>query len=140
MLRILFLFISLLSYNNTLQNTTYEVIKYTHAHTYTDKNEQVSIPIHEISIKTFLHILYFIKKCILTPSLCCACKNMYSCNENNITRLKFLLSSFTSTKMLHTCIRTYIHSYIHNRPLQPFSQDYGLPSHTIHVIYNFIRK
>ena len=32
-----------------------------------------------------------------------------------------------------------IHTYIHNWPLQPFSQDYGLDSHTIHVVcVNFI--
>ena len=28
---------------------------------------------------------------------------------------------------------TYIHTYIHNWPLQSFSQDYGLDSHTTHV-------
>ena len=27
-----------------------------------------------------------------------------------------------------------IHTYIHNWPLQPFSQDYGLAAHTIHVV------
>ena len=26
------------------------------------------------------------------------------------------------------------HTYIHNWPLQPFSQDYGLASHTSHVV------
>ena len=32
-----------------------------------------------------------------------------------------------------------MHTYIHNWPLQPFSQDYGLASHTIHVVsVNFI--
>ena len=29
---------------------------------------------------------------------------------------------------------TYHFTYIHNRPLQPFSQDYGLASHTTHVV------
>ena len=33
----------------------------------------------------------------------------------------------------------YIHTYISNWPLQPFSQAYGLASHTIHVVcVNFI--
>ena len=33
------------------------------------------------------------------------------------------------------------HTYIHNSPVQPFSQDYGLPSHTTHVVcVNFVRK
>ena len=33
------------------------------------------------------------------------------------------------------------HTYIHNWPLQPFSQDYGLASHTTHVVcVNFIRE
>ena len=27
-----------------------------------------------------------------------------------------------------------LHTYIHNWPLQPFSQDYGLASHTTHVV------
>ena len=36
---------------------------------------------------------------------------------------------------------SYIHTYIHNWPLQPFSQDYGLVSHTAHVVcVNFISK
>ena len=34
-----------------------------------------------------------------------------------------------------------LHTYIHNRPLQPFSQDYGLASHSTHVVcVNFIRE
>ena len=34
-----------------------------------------------------------------------------------------------------------ISTYIHNWPLQPFSQDYGLASHTTHVVcVNFIRE
>ena len=34
-----------------------------------------------------------------------------------------------------------MHPYIHNWPLQPFSQDYGLASHTTHVVcVNFIRE
>ena len=34
-----------------------------------------------------------------------------------------------------------IHIHIHNRPLQSFSQDYGLASHTTHVVWvNFIRE
>ena len=37
------------------------------------------------------------------------------------------------------CQRTY--TYIHNWPLQPFSQDYGLASHTTYVVcVNFIRE
>ena len=32
-----------------------------------------------------------------------------------------------------------LHIYIYNWPLQPFSQDYGLASHTTHVVFvNFI--
>ena len=35
----------------------------------------------------------------------------------------------------------YIRTYIHNCPLQPFSQDYGLPSHTTHIVcVNFMRE
>ena len=38
-------------------------------------------------------------------------------------------------------ITILIGHYIHNWPLQPFSQDYGLVSHTTHVVcVNFIRK
>ena len=34
-----------------------------------------------------------------------------------------------------------IHTYIHNCPVQSFSQDYDLASHTTHVVYvNFIRE
>ena len=34
-----------------------------------------------------------------------------------------------------------IHTYIHNWPLQPFSQDYGLASHSTHVVcVNFMRE
>ena len=34
-----------------------------------------------------------------------------------------------------------MHRYIHNSPLQPFSQDYSLASHTTHVVcVNFKRK
>ena len=35
----------------------------------------------------------------------------------------------------------YIHTYIHNWPLQSFSQDYGLVSHTAHVVcVNFMHE
>ena len=35
----------------------------------------------------------------------------------------------------------YIHTYIHNWPLQLFGQDYGLASHTTHVVcVNFLRE
>ena len=35
----------------------------------------------------------------------------------------------------------YIHTYIHNWPLQPFSQDFGLVPHATHfVCVNFIRE
>ena len=38
-------------------------------------------------------------------------------------------------------LKMLIHTYIHNWPLQPFSQDYGLVSHTTHVVcVNFIRE
>ena len=30
--------------------------------------------------------------------------------------------------------RRFIHTYTHNWPLQPFSQDYGLASHTTHIV------
>ena len=41
----------------------------------------------------------------------------------------------------HHLILTYIHTYIHNWPLQPFSQDYGLASYTTRVVCaNFIRE
>ena len=34
-----------------------------------------------------------------------------------------------------------IHTYIHSWPLQPFSQDFGLISHTAQVVYaTFIRE
>ena len=34
-----------------------------------------------------------------------------------------------------------LHTYIHNWPLQPFSQNYGLVSHTTHVVcVNFKHK
>ena len=34
-----------------------------------------------------------------------------------------------------------LHTYIHNWPLQPFSQDYSLASNTTHVVWvNFIRE
>ena len=43
-------------------------------------------------------------------------------------------------KMIPDCF-TYIHTYIHNWPLQPFSQDYGQASHTTHVLcVNFLPK
>ena len=36
---------------------------------------------------------------------------------------------------------TYYFTYMHNWPLQPFSQDYGLASHTIHIVcINFIHE
>ena len=39
------------------------------------------------------------------------------------------------------CFVKGIHTYIHNRPLQPFSQDQGLVSHTAHVgCVDFRRK
>ena len=38
-------------------------------------------------------------------------------------------------------IQMDIHTYIHNWPLQTFSQDYGLTSHTFHVVcVNIIRE
>ena len=37
--------------------------------------------------------------------------------------------------------RLFIDSYIHNWPLQHFSQDYGLAAHIAHVVcVNFIRE
>ena len=55
-------------------------------------------------------------------------------------RFKHLLSLFCpQTKELW--LSSYIHIYIHNWSLQPFSQDYGLASHTTHVVcVNFIRE
>ena len=39
------------------------------------------------------------------------------------------------------CQCVFLHTYIHNWPLQPFSWDYGIASHTTHVVcINFIRK
>ena len=36
---------------------------------------------------------------------------------------------------------TYVHTYIHNWTLETFSQDYGLHSHTTHVVcVNFIHE
>ena len=34
----------------------------------------------------------------------------------------------------NTYIILFCHTYIHNWPLQPFSQDYGLAYHTTHVV------
>ena len=43
--------------------------------------------------------------------------------------------------LLQNSLLNNIHTYIHNWPLQPFSQDYGLASHTTHVMcVNFIRE
>ena len=47
-------------------------------------------------------------------------------------------------KAINLCLKTNIsakYTYIHNWPLQSFSQDYGLVSHTTHVVcVNFIRE
>ena len=38
-------------------------------------------------------------------------------------------------------VHVYTYEHIHNRSLQPFSQDYGLVSYTTHVVYvNFIHE
>ena len=41
---------------------------------------------------------------------------------------------------LYSKSRLTIHTYIHNWPLQPFGQDYGLASQTTVVFVNFIRE
>ena len=44
-------------------------------------------------------------------------------------------------KFLFSLLSIHTHTYIHNWPLQPFSHDYGLASHTTHVVcFNFIRE
>ena len=49
------------------------------------------------------------------------------------------IHTFRMKKFSHY-ISCYI-TYIHNWPLQPFSQNYGLASHTTHVVWvNFIRR
>ena len=50
---------------------------------------------------------------------------------------------YSHNSVCHCCQLnvTTIHTYIHNWPLQPFSQDYGLASHATHVVcVNFIRE
>ena len=48
---------------------------------------------------------------------------------------------FNATKRYMHQNYTYTHIHIHNWPLQSFSQDYGLASHTTHVVcVNFIRE
>ena len=56
---------------------------------------------------------------------------------------KIFLQTFGLFMSLYYMVRkgTYIHTNIHNWPLQPFSQDYGLASHTTFVVcVNFIRE
>ena len=51
-----------------------------------------------------------------------------------LNTIKYLIS-LTCFKLISNKI------YIHNWPLQPFSQDYALTSHTTHVVYvNFIHE
>ena len=52
---------------------------------------------------------------------------------------------FLFTKVLFDAKSPFIvivpYTYIHNSPLQPFSQDYGLASHTTYIVcVNFICK
>ena len=47
--------------------------------------------------------------------------------------------AFSGFSRTNRCERK--HTYIHNWPLEPFSQDYGLSSHTTHVVcVNFIHE
>ena len=48
---------------------------------------------------------------------------------------------FKKSFIIATVTLFFLFTYIHNWPLQPFSQDYGLASHTTHVVcVNFIRE
>ena len=53
---------------------------------------------------------------------------------------KFAFDKFTSSNPNPIAYKwNYIYTYIHNWPLQPFSQKHGLASHTTHVVcVNFI--
>ena len=69
-------------------------------------------------------------------------------NQNELHLIRWKSASSVSrlqahlAKRVHNHIRsTYIHTYIHNWPLQHFSQDFGLASHTTHVVcVNFISE
>ena len=63
---------------------------------------------------------------------------MDSDNVDSIICIK--ASDIVLHSVLFRCL-VGISSYIHNWPLQPFSQDYDLASHTTHIVcFNFIRE
>ena len=58
-----------------------------------------------------------------------------------LLRLNYTTHNFLSECNRWKCFCKLIHTYIHNRPLQPFSRDYGLASHSTHfVCVNFIHE
>ena len=58
----------------------------------------------------------------------------------NMAFLALKIVKSGSSAVLSICIISIV-TYIHNWPLQRFSQDYGLASHTTHVVgVNFIRE
>ena len=61
-----------------------------------------------------------------------------------ISQSSLLLKNLLGGSLDYTFTRisqSSLHTYIHNWPLQSFSQDYGLASHTTHAVnVNFIRE
>ena len=59
--------------------------------------------------------------------------------KSNKDEAKSLNLTKKKTKMYEN--KNQVHTYIHNWPLQPFSQDYGLASQPTHVVFvNFVRE
>ena len=86
--------------------------------------------------KTYQHNTVRIKKCL----------QKFKPNDSDASGVNMLLMTPDTTKK-GTKVKaasqkaTYIHTYIHNWPFPPFSQDYGLVSHTAHVVcVNFIHE
>ena len=75
-------------------------------------------------------------------ALCCTILSLsLSILILNVKIIKIQNDHISRINFFQRLCSIYIHTYIHNWPLQPISQDYGLASHTTHVVcVNFMRE
>ena len=75
-----------------------------------------------------------------TVNLCSECREGREIINIKNKRLSYPLMDAHLSVSKTAAIVYFICTYIHNWPLQPFSQDYGLASHTTYVVcVNFIQ-
>ena len=107
---------------------------------YSQIANKIKINLCLVLIKILLYCLHnSVRHCSqldVNNNTCFPCySSVYTLYINNYNYQRIIRQIFVTA--VKQC--THIHTYIHNWPLQPFSQDYGIVSHITHVVCgNFI--